>query len=104
MTGREVSVATRPRPFAVGLVGLPADGTVDHREERLQVALTSHLLGYFLLDVFEVRSGEWSGYQRAEELARRTDADAFVVRGPLDHALLTAMADRIRMRIRYSHP
>lgn len=94
----------RPRPFAIGLVGLSADPSVDHREERLQVALATHSLGYFLVDVFEVRPGDPTGYERAEELARRIDADAFVVRGTLDHAVLTAMADRIRMRIRYCCP
>jgi hypothetical protein len=91
-----------PRPFAIGLVGVPADGPLDQREERLQVALAAHALGYSLLDVIEIRPGDQAGYERAEELARRTDADAFVVRGALDHAVLTAMADRGRMLIRYS--
>jgi hypothetical protein len=91
-----------PRPFAIGLVGVPADGPLDQCEERLQVALTAHALGYSLLDVIEIRPGDEAGYERAEELARRTDADAFVVRGALDHAVLAAMADRVRMRIRHS--
>lgn len=90
------------RPFAIGLVGVPADGPVDQREERLHVALTAHALGYSLLDVIEIRPGDRVGYEHAEELARRTDADAFVVRGTLDQAVLTALADRVRMRIRYS--
>jgi hypothetical protein len=77
---------------------------VRRTEERLQVALTAHALGYFLLDVFEIRPGDAAGYERVEELAVRTDADAFVVRGVIDDDMLKPMADRIRMRIRYSGP
>lgn len=93
--------AHRPRPFAIGVLGLPDGADVDHREERLQVALSTHALGYFLLDVCEVRRGELTGYERAEQLAVRTDADAFVVRGAVDTERLTSLADRLRMRIRY---
>jgi hypothetical protein len=98
--------AARPRPFAIGLLGPVADGARhgDPREARLQVALTTHALGYFLLDVFEVSPREPAGYELAEQLARRTDADAFVVRGRVDRDLLSSMADRIRMRIRWSGP
>lgn len=102
-TPADRGAATRPRPFAIGLLGLPDDALgVDRREERLQVALATHSFGYFLLDVVEVRPGETAGYERAEHLARRTDADAFVVRGCVDDDRLVSMADRIRMRIRYS--
>lgn len=101
-SARPPRLAARPKPFAIGVLGLPdgADG-LDPREERLQVALSTHALGYFLLDVCEVRCGETTGYERAEELAVRTDADAFVVRGQVDTERLTSVADRLRMRIRY---
>lgn len=102
---------TAVRPFAIGVLAVLPDGAnpgeaweVRRTEERLQVALTAHALGYFLLDVFEIRPGDAAGYERIEELAVRADADAFVVRGLVDEDVLKPMADRIRMRIRYSGP
>ncbi|MDQ1289376.1 MAG: hypothetical protein QG622_2942 [Actinomycetota bacterium] len=102
---------TAVRPFAIGVLAVQPDESspdesweVRRTEERLQVALTAHALGYFLLDVFEIWPGDAAGYERVEELAIRTDADAFVVRGVVDEEVLKPMADRIRMRIRYSGP
>jgi hypothetical protein len=47
----------------------------------------------------EARLGDPT-YLVIEELATRTDADAFVVQGAVDLGFLREVADRIRMRIR----
>jgi len=47
-----------------------------------------------------VEVGDGVGYALAEALAARVDADAFVVRGPVDEQLLRTAADRRRLVVR----
>jgi hypothetical protein len=98
---REVSPGLA-RPLAVGVLRLgPGLSDAQRREERLDFALKANHLGYFLLDTVEVHgSRDEHGHGQAEDLAVRADADAFVVRGAVDLARLTRIADRVRMTIR----
>jgi hypothetical protein len=93
--------------LAVAVVAVPALADEDQRSEaRIAVTLFAYKLGYFVLDVIEVTPGVGSGdpgggYSTAERLARRTDADAFVLRGSVDIQQLRLTADMVRMRIRF---
>lgn len=89
-------------PTAVGVLALQDPlAEADRRQARLVVALAAYELGYFLLDVIEVPAGIGGpGYDWIESLASRTDADALLVSGPVDHGLLGGIARRIRMVIR----
>jgi hypothetical protein len=98
---------SRPWPMAVAVVAVPAlAGEAERAEERVAVALLGYKLGYFVLDIIEVPPGVSGGdpdggYARADALARRTDADAFIVRGSVDTDRLRRVADQVRMRIRF---
>lgn len=79
----------------------PEEPDAVRRAVRLELALLAYEFGYFLLDVVEVTgAGEDAAYDWVEEIARRTDADAFIVDGPVDRARLKAVADADRMVIR----
>jgi hypothetical protein len=88
-------------PFAVGVLGLDGDPADDElrRRGRLDLALDAYVLGYFLLDTIEVQE-DGTGYALAEALAEHTEADAYVIAGPLDPDRLRQSADRLRMRVR----
>src|SRR3954466_6978071 len=96
--------AGAPRPFAVGVLALaPGVSEPDRWDARLEGALRAYKYGYFLLDVIEVepRPGDPT-YLVIDELATRTDADAFVVQGAVDLGFLREVADQIGRKIRCS--
>jgi hypothetical protein len=90
------------RPLAVGVLRIvPGLSEAERRDLRLDFALGANAEGYFLLETVEVGGGrDHPGYARAEDLAVRADADAFVVRGAVDLRRLARTADQVRMTIR----
>jgi hypothetical protein len=89
--------------FAVGILAVwPEMSEMRRREERVRLALHAHRHGYFLVDTLEVTGnfGDKDTYQFAEDLAIRTDAEAFVVLGEVDLAQLERIAGAVRMTMR----
>lgn len=83
-----------PRPFAVGILALvPATNGPDRTAARLDLALDTYKLGYFLIDTVEI-DALGTGYLAAELLVSRTTPDALVTRGRVDTDWLHALADR----------
>jgi hypothetical protein len=100
-----------PSPFAVGVLGLPSGQSAgQRRQSRLELALCGYKLGYFVIDIVEVGgpppdgAADPSGYRLVEALATQTDADAFVVRGPIDLPELQRVAQLVRAVIRFPVP
>jgi hypothetical protein len=87
-------------PFAVGVLALaePTDST-GRVLARLDLALDTYKLGYFLLDIIEI-STHGTGCLATELLVSRATPDALVTRGPLDTDWLNALANRHRLVIR----
>jgi hypothetical protein len=83
-----------PRPFAVGVLALaPTTNSPGRTNARLDLALDTYKLGYFLVDTIEI-DAHGTGYLAAELLVSRTTPDALVTRGPVDTDWLHALADR----------
>jgi hypothetical protein len=93
-----------PSPFAVGLLAFtdPAD-TTGRSVARLDLALDTYKLGYFLIDIIEIDL-QGTGYLAAELLLNRAEPAALITRGPIDAAWLHALADRHRLVIRSASP
>lgn len=89
-------------PLAIAVLGLePATSDEARRLLRVDLALIAYGMGYFLLDIVEVTAGEGpAGYAWIETLAQRTDAEALVISGMVDRALLETIADDNRMAVR----
>ncbi|HET9657701.1 MAG TPA: hypothetical protein VFP72_20285 [Kineosporiaceae bacterium] len=88
-----------PRPFAVGVLAVGAGlSHPDRSAARLDLALDTYKLGYFLIDTIEIDT-HGTGYLAAELLVSRTTPDALVVRGPVDADWLHALADRHPLEI-----
>jgi hypothetical protein len=98
-------IEMRRRPFGIGVLAVETrTDAVGRSGERLAVAMAGYRAGYFMLDVVELDESDGG---RVDEvlaqlatLARRTDAGAFFVRGPVDRTLLAPIADEVRMVIR----
>jgi len=96
---------SRRRPLGIGVlaVGARTDQTV-RGTERLAVTMAAYRAGYHIVDLFEIDLSDGGGtdeaFTRIAVLARRTDAEAFFVRGPVDRALLEPIAAEVRMVIR----
>ena len=92
----------QPLPMAIAVLAMVETVSEDvRRSARLDLALHAYKLGYFVVDVLEVRSdADADAYGWVEELAEQTDADALVCSGPLDRGRLEAVADRSHMTIR----
>jgi hypothetical protein len=83
-----------PRPFAVGVLALGATPSgPDRTAARLDLALDTYKLGYFLIDTIEI-DAHGTGYLAAELLVSHATPDALVARGPVDNDWLHALADR----------
>ena len=83
-----------PRPFAVGVLALTTTTHGPNRTTaRLDLALDTYKLGYFLIDTIEI-DAHGTGYLAAELLVSRTTPDALVTRGRVDPDWLHALADR----------
>jgi hypothetical protein len=99
---RSEPAGTSPLPLAIAVLGLEPDLDVDARRlARVDLALAAQAMGYFVLDIIEVVPGEGlSGYAWVETLARRTDAEALIISGPVDLRALETIADENRMVLR----
>ena len=93
-------------PFAVGVLALaePTDST-GRAIARLDLALDTYQLGYFLLDIIEI-STHGTGCLATELLVSRATPDALVTRGPHDTGRPNALANRHGLVIRsgVDHP
>lgn len=91
-----------PRPLAVGVLALvPAASGPDRTAARLDLALDTYKLGYFLIDTIEI-DVLGTGYLAVELLVSRTTPDALVTRGRVDTDWLRALADRHPLTIHSS--
>ena len=92
----------RPRPFAVGVLALGANPSgPDRTAARLDLALDTYKLGYFLIDTIEI-DDHGTGYLAAELLVSHATPEALVARGPVDADWLHAIADRHPLAIHSS--
>ncbi|HEY6795886.1 MAG TPA: hypothetical protein VI248_14495 [Kineosporiaceae bacterium] len=91
-----------PLPMAIAVLAIPPDAPQERRRPaRLDAALLAYKLGYFLVDIVEVATGDDpSSYAWLEALAQQTEADAFICLGDVDPSRVGKLAAQLRAVVR----